>query len=76
MNNQIAENHSDYIELVKWFKLRHIFKTNMCPVDKDCIGKIPELNDLKGRKYKLTISQLDEFIISMEKLRRIKKYNE
>ncbi|WP_139220681.1 hypothetical protein [Salegentibacter flavus] len=78
MNNLILENHSDYNELLKWFQLRHIFEHNMGVVDEDCVRKVPELNYLKGRKFKLTVSQLDEFIISMKELGRIIKedYNE
>jgi Zn finger protein HypA/HybF involved in hydrogenase expression len=68
MNNLISENHSDYDELIKWFQVRHVFEHNMGVVDNDCINKVPELLHLKGRKYKLTISQLQHFIKLMEEL--------
>lgn len=71
MNNLISKNHSDYNELVKWFQVRHIFEHNMGVVDIDCVNKIPELANLKGRKYKLTITQLERFLNLMEELGEI-----
>lgn len=73
MNNLISENHSDYNELIKWFQVRHIFEHNMGVVDDDCVKKVSQLYTLKGRKYNLTISKLDDFIILMKELGKIIK---
>ena len=75
MNNFISDNHSDYNALIKYFQIRHIFEHNMGVVDSDCVNKVPELSNLTGRKYKLTISELDVFIKLMSELGSIIKEN-
>lgn len=75
MNNFISNKHSDYNGLIKYFQIRHIFEHNMGVVDSDCVKKVPELSNLNGRKYKLTISELDEFIKLMSELGTIIKEN-
>jgi hypothetical protein len=75
MNNFISIKHSDYNGLIKYFQIRHIFEHNMGVVDSDCVKKVPELSNLNGRKYKLTISELDKFIKLMSELGTIIKEN-
>lgn len=75
MDNLIAERHSDFNKLIKYFQIRHVIEHNMAVVDSDCIEKAPELSHMKGRKYKLSISELDDFINSMTELGTIIKEN-
>lgn len=75
LDNLIADKHSDFNKLIKYFQLRHVIEHNMGVVDSDCINKIPELSHLKGRKYKLTVTELDEFIGLMHELGTIIKEN-
>lgn len=75
MDNLIAERHSDFNKLIKYFQIRHVIEHNMAVVDSDCIEKVPELSHMKGRKYKLSISELDDFINSMTELGTIIKEN-
>ena len=75
MDNLIAERHSDFNKLIKYFQIRHVIEHNMAVVDSDCIEKVPELSHMKGRKYKLSISELYDFINSMTELGTIIKEN-
>ncbi len=75
MGNFISNKHSDFNSLMKFFQIRHIFEHNMGVVDSDCINKVPELNYLIGRKYKLTYSELDRFIKLMTELGVVIKEN-
>ena len=75
MNDFISAKHSDYNTLIKYFQIRHLFEHNMGVVDSDCVNKVPELSNLIGRKYKLTISELDLFIKLMSELGNIIKEN-
>jgi Zn finger protein HypA/HybF involved in hydrogenase expression len=75
MDNLISNNHSNFNGLIKYFQIRHIFEHNMGVVDSDCVKKVPELSNLSGRKYKLTIMELDEFIKLMSELGSIIKVN-
>jgi hypothetical protein len=75
MDNLIADRHSDFKKLIKYFQIRHVIEHNMAVVDSDCIDKVPELAHMKGRKYKLSISELDDFINSMTELGTIIKEN-
>jgi hypothetical protein len=75
MDNFISIEHSDFSELIKYFQIRHIFEHNMGVVDSDCTNKVPELSHILGRKYKLTISELDNFIKLMKELGSIIREN-
>lgn len=75
LNNLIADKHSDFNRLIKYFQIRHVIEHNMGVVDSDCINKVPELSHLKGRKYKLTVSELEELIALMSELGIIIKEN-
>lgn len=75
MGNFISDKHSNFNRLIKYFQVRHIFEHNMGVVDSDCVNKVPELSNLNGRKYKLTISELDDFIKLMSELGSIIKEN-
>ena len=75
MDNFISDKHSDFKGLIKYFQIRHIFEHNMGVVDSDCIKKVPELSSMNGRKYILTISELDNFIKLMSELGSIIKEN-
>jgi len=70
-DNLISEKHSDYQGLIKCFQVRHIFEHNMGVVDSDCINKVPELSSMNGRKYKLIILELDNFLQLMVELGNI-----
>ncbi|MEO9893282.1 hypothetical protein [Aurantibacter sp.] len=73
MNNFISDNHTNFDGLIKYFQIRHIFEHNMGVVDTDCVKKVPELSNLSGRKYMLSINELDEFIKLMSELGNIIK---
>lgn len=73
MNNLISEKHSSFNELIKWFQVRHIFEHNMGVIDEDFVKKVPQLSCMNGRKYKLDIPELDNFIKLMKELGRIIK---
>lgn len=75
LDNLIADKHSDFNRLIKYFQIRHVIEHNMGVVDSDCINKVPELSYLKGRKYKLTVSELEKFIGLMSELGIIIKEN-
>lgn len=75
MNNFISDKHSDFQELVKNFQVRHIFEHNMGVVDADYIKKVPNSTNMLGRKYKLTVSELETFISLMSELGKIVKEN-
>lgn len=75
MNNYISDKHSDFNGLIKFFQIRHVFEHNMGVVDSDCINKVPEISHLIGRKYKLTISELEKFIELMTELGSVIKEN-
>jgi len=75
MDNFISDRHSDFNSLIKYFQIRHIFEHNMGVVDSDCVKKVPELNYLIGRKYKLTNSELGRFIELMTELGDVIKEN-
>lgn len=75
MDNLIADKHSDFNKLIKYFQIRHVFEHNMGVIDSDCISRIPELSNLKGRRYKLSISELEEFILLMSELGAVIKNN-
>jgi hypothetical protein len=75
LDNLIADKHSDFYKLIKYFQVRHVIEHNMGVVDMDCINKVPKLSHLKGRKYKLSISELEDFIKSMNELGTIIKEN-
>lgn len=75
LDNLIADKHSDFNRLIKYFQIRHVIEHNMGVVDSDCINKVPGLSHLKGRKYKLTVSELEELIGLMSELGIIIKEN-
>ncbi|MBO6495309.1 MAG: hypothetical protein JJ978_07075 [Roseivirga sp.] len=75
LDNLIADKHSDFNRLIMYFQIRHVIEHNMGVVDSDCINKVPELSHLKGRKYKMTVSELEEFIDLMSELGIIIKEN-
>lgn len=75
LDNLIADKHSDFNKLIKYFQIRHVFEHNMGVIDSDCISRIPELSNLKGRRYKLSISELEEFILLMSELGAVIKNN-
>lgn len=69
----ISLNHSDFKTLHMLFQVRHIFEHNMGVVDKACIEKVPSLSHMLNRKYKLSITQMNEFIAMMYELGEIVK---
>lgn len=75
LDNLISDKHSDYNELIKYFQVRHLFEHNMGVVDSDCIRKVPELSHLKGRKYRLKILDLNNFLVKMSELGDVIKEN-
>ena len=75
MNNLLSDKHSDFNELIKCFQVRHIFEHNMGVVDSDFVIKVPNSSSLLGRKYKLSIFELENFIKLMSELGNIIKEN-
>jgi hypothetical protein len=75
MDNFISSKHSNFNELIKYFQVRHLFEHNMGVVDSDFVKKIPNCSNLLGRKYKLRISELDNFLELMKELGTIIKEN-
>lgn len=73
LNNLISENHSEYSLLLKLFQVRHLNEHNMGVIDDDFINKIPNYGHLKGRKYKLEIQEVHNFLNSMKELGTIVK---
>jgi hypothetical protein len=73
LNNLISENHSEFSSLLKLFQVRHLNEHNMGVIDDDFINKIPNYGHLKGRKYKLEIQEVHNFLNSMKELGTIVK---
>ena len=71
--NLIATNHQNYIKLLTLFQVRHIHEHNMGLVDADFIKKLPNYSGMLNRKYRLTINEMEEFIIMMKELGEIMK---
>jgi hypothetical protein len=66
LNNYIENNHSNYENLKRLFQVRHLYEHNMGVIDQDFINKVP--NQTLGRKYKLSINELKEFLKYMNEL--------
>jgi hypothetical protein len=73
LNNLVSENHGNYEGLFKLFQVRHLYEHNMGVVDNDFIKKVPTHENLLGRKYKLTVAELNEYIDWMSELGKIIK---
>jgi len=66
LDNYIGLNHKNFNDLLRMFQVRHLYEHNMGVIDEDFLKKIP--NQILGRKYKLTIEELKEFINWMNEL--------
>lgn len=73
LGNLISNDHSNYSLLLKLFQVRHLNEHNMGVIDDDFLNKIPNHEHLKGRKYKLEIEEIHDFLDSMRKLGNIIK---
>lgn len=71
LENVISKNHSDYEFLFKMFQVRHIYEHNMGVIDIDFTKKVPALSNMLGRKYLLTLEELERFTSCMKELGRI-----
>jgi len=49
--------------LFKMFQIRHIYEHNMGVVDDDFVNRLPDLRYLKGRKYPLERTEIENFLI-------------
>jgi len=54
--------------LTKMFQVRHVYEHNMGVIDNDFIKRIPELSHLRGRKYALSLDEIDEFLTDLGEL--------
>lgn len=53
----------DFVRLM--FQVRHVFEHNMGVVDDNFVKKIPSLSNLIGRKYPLTLTEVETFLGSL-----------
>ncbi|MCG2459480.1 hypothetical protein K8352_01820 [Flavobacteriaceae bacterium F89] len=75
MGNFISDQHSNYNGLIKYFQIRHLIEHNMGVVDSNFVTKVPNNSHMLGRKYKLTVLELNDFLMMMQELGRIVKDN-
>ena len=60
LSDIVGREDSDF--LLKMFQVRHICEHNMGVIDDDFVRKVPELSNLKGRKYPLKQEEIDKFL--------------
>lgn len=58
----------EYVFLLKYFQVRHIYEHNMGVVDDDFVKKVPDLAHLKGRKFRLDRAEVDKFLDEIKKM--------
>jgi hypothetical protein len=68
LNNEISNKHSDFNTLLKLFQVRHLFEHNMGVIDNDFLKFFPEYSKKINHKYKLTETELSNFILLMDEL--------
>lgn len=73
LNDLISKNHSDFASLNRLFLVRHLFEHSMGVIDEDFVRKMPSYADLLGRKYPLSVKELQEFMSQMAELGRLVK---
>ncbi|AFK05481.1 hypothetical protein Emtol_0209 (plasmid) [Emticicia oligotrophica DSM 17448] len=59
---------SDFAFLKQMFQVRHIFEHNMGVIDSDFVKKVPSYENLLNRKYKLTIIEVERFLLIINEL--------
>lgn len=68
LDNLISAKHSNYDLLVRLFQVRHLYEHNMGVVDDDFTKRLPQYVNMLGRKYLLTIEELNQFRAAMNEL--------
>ncbi len=68
LNINLSELLEDYSFVYKMFQVRHINEHNMGVIDDDFVKKIPSLIHLKGRKYKVSETEILNFIEYLNKI--------
>ncbi|MCX6159565.1 MAG: hypothetical protein NTY74_16410 [Ignavibacteriae bacterium] len=68
LNIDLSEVLEDYSFDFKMFQVRHINEHNMGVIDDNFAKKVPSLNHLIGRKYKVAITEISAFIEDLYKI--------
>jgi len=64
----ISQKHSQYSFILKMFQVRHLYEHNMGVIDNDFINKIAGYDNMLGRKYALSLIEVQSFVDSMVEL--------
>ena len=73
MNDFIKNKHSDFEFLIKMFQVRHIYEHNMGVIDDDFVQRLPNFSSNMGRKYALTQTEIEKYLVKMKELDDIMK---
>jgi len=73
LNDFIKNKHSDFDFLIKMFQVRHIYEHNMGVIDDDFVQKLPNFSSNLGRKYALTQTEIEKYLLKMKELGDIMK---
>ena len=68
LDSLISTAHSNLDLLVRLFQVRHLYEHNMGVVDDDFVKRLPKYSNILGRKYLLTIEELNQFLVAMDEL--------
>jgi hypothetical protein len=65
--NLLPDEH-DRSLLIQMFQVRHVYEHSMGVIDDDFIRILPHFAHMKGRKYKLTNTELSSFLVALTQL--------
>lgn len=74
LKNSFDKNIKDYLSqqdsdfLFKMFQVRHIYEHNASVIDDDFIRNLPAFTPQKGRKYRLEMEEINQFLEKLTKL--------
>ncbi|AHC15455.1 hypothetical protein [Salinispira pacifica] len=71
LDGLLQQQHSNFDFVLKMFQVRHLYEHNLGVIDEDFVKKIPGYEKEIGKKYTLTSSEAQHFIVSMLELKSI-----